>query len=430
MALVTATAPAQAQGGGILLGGTPDYLGGPTNVADKVSLMEQDFGRKADVVRIWHGWDSNFPTPGEIRLRDSGHALLMTVRSDYKNRTQIPWRDIANAAPGSQRHNEMVDWARRIKNYGGKVYFNWQHEPELVKNQSFGNSSDYKRAFQKFVSIIRAQGATNVEFVWIMTSWAFHVPSSDYRQAAKWYPGDGYVDHIAADPFNWFGCRPGHNPKWQELAPQLAPFIAFGKQHPSKGLILAEVGSDEDSNNSGRKAQWIRNMRNLLKSNSQFTMVVWYNQKEPNHAACQWETDSSSQSLAAFREMAYDPYFNNANGQPGNNPPAPNPPAPNPPVANGSVTAPVSCWAARTGGRTFKVTWTKANGGNDGAVRYVVRRSRNNSQFWWAARTGSGPRQVWNTAGQRGTYKFTVEAHGANGAVSVKRACGGGGYVN
>lgn len=49
----------------------------------------------------------------------------------------------------------------------------------------------------------RDRGVDNVEFVWIMTDWSFHVPPTDRRHASHWYPGDDVVDHIAADAYNW-----------------------------------------------------------------------------------------------------------------------------------------------------------------------------------------------------------------------------------
>lgn len=39
----------------------------------------------------------------------------------------------------------------------------------------------------------------------------------------------------------------------------------FGRQHPSKGLMLMEWGSGEDRRNPGRKAAWIKEMQSLFK---------------------------------------------------------------------------------------------------------------------------------------------------------------------
>ena len=90
---------------------------------------------------------------------------------------------------------------------GEPVWFTFNHEPEFAENTANGVASDYLAAWRRVVNEFRARGVGNVEFVWIMTDWSFHVPATDRRYAPKWYPGDDYVDHIAADAYNWSTCR-------------------------------------------------------------------------------------------------------------------------------------------------------------------------------------------------------------------------------
>ena len=105
---------------------------------------------------------------------------------------------------------------------------------------------------------------------------SFELPPSDPRYAAYWYPGDGYVDDIAADVYNWFDCRyqtGGPKNAWKSLEQITyspndtndlggvtnyldnlnAGLVQQGK--PTKGLILMEWGSVEnDTTTPGTKA--------------------------------------------------------------------------------------------------------------------------------------------------------------------------------
>ncbi len=82
--------------------------------------------------------------------------------------------------------------------------------------------------------------------------------------------------------------------------------------------------------------------------------------------------------------------------------------------------APASCSVSNANGN-IDVTWTPA--ANDGATAYVVRRSRENASFFWAARTGAAASSWRDTGVTIGTpYRYRVETVSGN-AVSSPRAC-------
>ena len=73
-------------------------------------------------------------------------------------------------------------------------------------------------------------------------------------------------------------------------------------------------------------------------------------------------------------------------------------------------------------GGEIRVTWTPAD--NDNATNYVIRRSRNGGNFFWAGNVSANNASVFNNTGVNpGTYEDTVEARNGSGASTV-RVCG------
>jgi hypothetical protein len=271
--------------------------------------LETKVGRSMAVARVYVNWDTTFPNPYHKWLHDTGHVPMLSVLSRTDAGVDVPWRTVADAQPGSAAYNQLVTWATRIKAWGGKVYVAFNHEPESKWNTSLGTSADFVAAYQKFVTVLRAQGATNAIPTWIMTAFSFQVKATDARAAAKWYPGDAYVDVLGADAYNSYMCD-GNTGKWNTLASRITGFKAFGALHPTKPLWLPEYGSTEDPADAARKAQWITDAQNLFKSPGyeQFAGALYFD-KYRTGTTCEWYVDSTPQALAAYTAMGQDAYY-------------------------------------------------------------------------------------------------------------------------
>lgn len=304
---------------GVLFGA---YSGPRTGESEQAAVlrMERDLGRQLDVVREFVQWDEGFDSY-ITWLQQSDRTVILSVKSNRLNGTVIPWADIANAQPGSRLHDEMVGWADRMKAWGKPVYFAFNHEPEAGSNRTKGTATDYINAFRALRQVFRDRGATNTKFIWIMTDYSFFVGSQDRRDAAKWYPGDAYVDAMGADAYNWFTCRTGIDTAWWTLERIIKPFRDFGAAHPDKELWLTEFASAEDPANPERKAQWFAQAQALFKraDYAQFKGVSYFDRFGGDQ--CYWQPNSSAASLAAFQAMGQDAFY----GGPVAPPPPPDP---------------------------------------------------------------------------------------------------------
>jgi hypothetical protein len=272
--------------------------------------LENAIGRPFEGVRVFKRWDFAFPTDYDRWLRNSGHTLYLSVAPQRNNGDMIPWRSIADAPFGSPLHEDMIEWAERVRDFGATVYFAFDHEPEGGNPSVMGTKADFIDAYRRIVTVFRNNGVTNARFTWIITGYTFG--RTDANGPWSWYPGDDYVDVIGADDYNWFGCRPGVPTAWRSFAQIFEPVRAFGAAHPDKTIVIAEWGSVEDGNEPGRKAAWIQEAQSTLASPGweQFGAVLYYHaQGQVGNPPCQFWVDSSTSSLNAFAAMGADPHF-------------------------------------------------------------------------------------------------------------------------
>jgi hypothetical protein len=323
LALLAGTAltpPAHAANGQPLAWGAfPAPRSGETK-EQAVRRLESLAGRKLDVVRAFYRWDEAWPTSYETWLKTTGHTMIMSVKARRSNGTPVKWADIAAAQPGSALYQDLVRWAQRVRDYGAPINVTFTHEPEASSNTDMGTATDFVAAWRKWVSVFRAQGATNAKYLWILTDYAFGLGSTDRRQAVKWYPGDAYVDGIGSDAYNWFTCRSGSAIGWLSLREILEPQRQFGLQHPGKELWVTEYGSVEDPATPGRKAQWYRDAQALFKT-PEFAVyhgVSLYEFDSSVWTTCPFQPDSSPSAASAWTAWGQDPYY----GGPGSTPPA------------------------------------------------------------------------------------------------------------
>jgi beta-mannanase len=195
--------------------------------------------------------------------------------------------------------------AARLKAFGKPLFMDFNQEPESnVNDRSYGSAADYAAAFRHIVKRFRAEGATNVTWVWNVTG-----DSEDYGLYADGlYPGDDVVDWIAWAPYNWYRC---HDNSWASFAETVKPFYAWlqANGHAYKPYMLAEYGTRESDTDPLAKGRWFRDELTTVKAGTfpNLKALVYFD----SHAGgCEdWRIDTSTASLDGFRRLANDPYL-------------------------------------------------------------------------------------------------------------------------
>lgn len=221
---------------------------------------------------------------------------MLTVRADAR------WREVAAVRTGSRLHADIVRWARTVASRPGPVFLAYHHEPEASGSRRYGTSREFVAAYRRVVSIFRAEGARNVRFTWQMTDWAFRASPRDQAHAARWYPGDAYVDVVGPDVYNWFDCGHGRG-RWMPLSSLAEPALDFARAR-GKQVALPEFGADPDP----RRARWLADGHDYLVANRDVVAAVFYFNHPPTNPRnrdCSWPLTTAAEHHA-YGHMARD----------------------------------------------------------------------------------------------------------------------------
>lgn len=267
---------------------------------------ERVLGATLRGLRVYKSWDSPLFGQTELTERDTGHTLFMSINGHRQDGTVTLWRDIAAAKPGSRLWGDMESQARQVAAFKAPVWLTFHHEPNASANQVFGSAADYVGAYRKWSSVMRAAGASNVHFAWVVT--AYSLIRGDGQ---AFYPGDGYVEDIAADGYNWQRCH-GTN-AWLEASTIFDGQRRFGLQHPTKSLMIWEYNTVEDPAVPGRKAQWYRNVAQTMQlpAWSQYKAVLTWEGRAFGSVPydCRFDYTTSVSATQGWHDMGNDPSF-------------------------------------------------------------------------------------------------------------------------
>jgi hypothetical protein len=282
-------------------------LGAVGYTKQETQQRERDANHRLVGVRLFRRWDDPLFGADQGWAKRTGHVVFLSIKTRHSNGAPVPWRDIAAAQPGTRLQADMLRQAKQLKRFGATVYVVFNHEPDAGSSRPMGGPGDFIAAWRHLVDTYRAAGVRNARYVWTLTGTAFNTSA----RANAYYPGDAYVDDIAADTYNWSTC---HSPSgtWQSPAELLDPQRRFGLRHRGKGLMLLEWGSVEDPARPGRKAQWIQQMAQLLTTPAyrQYrAALAWDDRFTGPSGACNFDTRTSPGALTAWRTMAANPAF-------------------------------------------------------------------------------------------------------------------------
>lgn len=310
LSVAAVLAPSNAGPASAASPGAPIMFGAAAPSYQVVQDNERVLGVTLRGLRIYKNWNDNLLGNTEVTERNTGHTLFMSVNAQRRDGSKALWRDIARAQPGSRAYGEMQTQAQQIKAFGDTVYIAFHHEPDADANRSFGTPADFVAAWRTWVATLQAAGVRNVRFVWTVTAYGLIVNGAG--RAPAFYPGDAYVDDIAADGYNWYRCRTTSAP-WREAADIFEGQRQFGLLHPTKGLMIWELNSSEDRAAPGRKAQWYRNVTQLLQQPNfgQYKAVLTWEGRAFTGSGpdCQFDYLSSASATQAWRAMGSNPAF-------------------------------------------------------------------------------------------------------------------------
>ncbi len=289
-------------------------------------------GRAPAIVMWYQAWSEPLYYSSQMPDVLSRGATPMITWDPANGSGGIPLRDIASGAWDSYI-DQSAEAARAV---GQPIYIRFAHEMNLSSSPwgpgNGGNTaSDFVAAWQHVVTRFRADGATNVQWVW-----SPNVYCGGSCPFTAFYPGDAYVDWVALDGYNY---GPVDGVPWMSLSDIFGPSYDLLTGLTQKPVMIAETGSTESG---GDKAAWIESafLQELPTRMPRVRAVIWFDRVKETD----WRVDSSAASAAAWQQVLDSPLY----GGSGGGTPAPPPTPPAPAVAVSVPATPVSVPPAPT----------------------------------------------------------------------------------
>jgi hypothetical protein len=257
-----------------------------------VTDLEAKLGRRLAIDHYYRTWQAGFPDGREQWDVANGRIPM------------ISWAKTAAAEIIAGRWDDLVrQRARGIRNFGQPVLLRWFWEMGADRNApEAGSPADFVAAWRHLRRIFNEEGASNAAWVWCPDA-------SDFAtgKAQSFYPGDDQVEWTCADGYNYrHPARRNTTPR--SFEDTFAAFYFWAAQRP-RPIMVGEYGTVEDR--PGDKAAWVRAAREALKHRFPGigAVVYFHSLRDRDGVSYDWRMDTSPESLAAFREMAADPWF-------------------------------------------------------------------------------------------------------------------------
>ena len=256
-----------------------------------ITAFDAKLGRSQTLEREYQVWDQSWPTPTDAWSRDQGAVPFISWRAQLTSGAVVPWAAIASGAQDGTIDARAAD----LKAFGSPVILAFNHEPE--NDHAAGDAAAYVAAFRHVEDRLRQDGVTNVSYAWTVMAWSF-----GRGDAQAFYPGDDYVDIVAADGYNDSGCpTPGPNRTFGQIFGGAEAF-ALDRGLP---LIVAEWGAAADPSQPLARPAWIAQVAAAAQQWPDLKGLAYFDAG----VRCPRQVDNDPASLAALVKMGQLPYF-------------------------------------------------------------------------------------------------------------------------
>jgi hypothetical protein len=251
-----------------------------------VDALQQQIGRRLDIVHIYLKADAAFPTTSDLAFVRQGSMLLV---SWALNDT----RAIISGADDSLIRQR----AQEIKAVGKPIFLEWRWEMDRPNLRSqVVSGADYIAAWKHIRAIFTQQKVDNVAWVWCPTARGFASGDAD-----AFYPGNDEVDWVCTDAY------PGPGPL-RSFADVVGPFLAWASHH-AKPVMIGEYGVPL-SYSPPQRASWLRGAAQTVQADQQVKALVYFDANPAGDGLAQDTALESPTAVDAFRGIADDRYFN------------------------------------------------------------------------------------------------------------------------
>ncbi len=232
-------------------------------VSGKVSLAQREryYGRRLPIHRTYFG-------PGQWA------SAVRTARNDVAHH-RLPWMSFKVYGSWKQNARGKFDgWARaltsRLNRVPGPVWLAFYHEPEN-KGQDVRQWTRMQARFARFVK----RGSNNIATTMIVMGWHQVSGNNPAYKLNRLWPGDGLIDVLGMDPYNFYGTRKPSGAVVREMSdfrPWFRYFHRFARAHHTRWGV-AETAYNNQA--ASRDPAWIVSFYRQLVANGGVAMAYF-----------------------------------------------------------------------------------------------------------------------------------------------------------
>jgi mannan endo-1,4-beta-mannosidase len=241
-----------------------------------IDKFAQAIGRQPNLVSYYSPWLEPFQT--RFARLAANHGAETIVQIDPKNVS------LASIAAG---HYDayLRSYATAVRAFGSKVVLSFGHEMNGAwYSWGYKHTSPhvFVAAWRHVVTVFRAKGATNVDWLWTVNvlNKSIPIPAPD-----SWWPGSSYVDWVGIDGYYYQSSETFS----QVFGPTIVDVLAFTHDP----MFIAETGAAPSADQPAKINDLFAGIRTYG-----LTGFLWFDENTQGRA---WRV-SSPKAFAAFRQ--------------------------------------------------------------------------------------------------------------------------------
>ena len=266
--------------------------------APRFRSLEAEAGRQFDIGHVFHAWDQAIPTDDDLMHLEDGRILM------------ISWNGTDTIEIQNGLHDDWIrTQATSVRELEQPVMLRWLWEMDANRRRDWVHSGeDFVGAWNHVRGIFDEVGADNAQFVWCPNEFLFWDADEGGGNPDEWYPGDDNVDWLCADGYNWQTSV--DHPDWISFDRIFEDFVAWAEPR-NLPIVIGETGSNEAADDAEGKGDWLRSLPGILENDlPAIDAVVYFDKDFTFNDQPDWRLDTTSESFAAWNDVANDPYFN------------------------------------------------------------------------------------------------------------------------
>ncbi|HET9773086.1 MAG TPA: glycosyl hydrolase [Acidimicrobiia bacterium] len=284
--------------------------------------LEAALGRHMDINNHYHGeWES---------IAEDGLSWLEEWDVQSGRIPLVGWGCYDSSKIISGSEDDIIRrTAQQMKAFGHEFFMRYCWEMDGARKQGTVKSAEkFNEAWRRMHRIFQEEGATNVIWTWTANAAGFKDKrkyTNNEPPAPYFYPGDEYVDWIAADGYNWGVSKRNQGDRWRQVLEIFDEFMVFARAHP-KPIMIGEYGAQEQRDDPAAKPEWMRQAHDTVMNKprteacpwcgaySDVAAIVYFDVDYGSHG--DWRIMSSDATLAAYKEASDDPWFHQMDNVP------------------------------------------------------------------------------------------------------------------